>query len=125
MFEDDYIMRMIHEMVRVILKFLFNVDGESVEDIKIEDENVEVKYNWLMDLVHKGKINEAENMLYENLDITNKYELQAALMFYQYLNTYSADYLEENNFSQEEIKTGIKTVLKLFGQDGLTEMLNH
>lgn len=125
MFEDDYIMRMIHEMVRVILKFLFNVDGESVEDIKIEDENVEVKYNWLMDLAHKGKINEAENMLYENLDITNKYELQAALMFYQYLNTYSADYLEENNFSQEEIKTGIKTVLKLFGQDGLTEMLNH
>ena len=32
MFEQDYIMRLVHEIARVLAKILFNIDSETVSE---------------------------------------------------------------------------------------------
>ncbi len=64
--------------------------------------------------MEQGKINEAENLLFENLDTDNKRYMELALDFYERLNNFEDDFLEENNFSREEIEEGLKEIFKKF-----------
>ncbi len=67
--EKDYIMRMIKEMVRVLFSLMF---GKKYVSVELERENkYQVSGNPLenlMNMVDLGQINEAENMLLEDLD---------------------------------------------------------
>lgn len=65
MFEQDYVMRIIKEMVRAILKLLFNIDTDSPSTELLEDEKEQQKLDALLDMVDAGSINEAENIIYE------------------------------------------------------------
>ena len=70
MYEQDYIMRMIHEMVRVIIKLLFGIDTDAPTTElaeMLETENDKKQMDDLMKKIDDGKINEAENMLDEIL----------------------------------------------------------
>lgn len=122
MFEQDYVMRMIHELVRTILKLLFHIDDIDYidESLQMQNEDATKLYRKIIDLLKQHKINEAENYLYENLDENNLEELKASLLFYEYLNHLSDKELEKANFSREEIKDGIQLVLKKFRYDGIT-----
>ena len=74
--EKDYIMRMIKEMVQVLFSLGF---GKKYVSVELEDENkYEVSGNTLkyfFDMIDQGDINEAENLLLEDLDYTNKEEV--------------------------------------------------
>lgn len=121
MFEQDYIIRLIQQMVRTILKLLFNMDKKE-DMIIFEDEKTEQIYNQLLELVNQGMINEAENMLYEQLDTNNTAELKMGLLFYEYLNELSDETLEQCDYKREEIRMGIQIILKEYGYLGLTDM---
>lgn len=69
----------------------------------------------LLSLINQGKINEAENMLYEELGPKNKKYIELALDFYGRLNNLDDEFLEKNNFPREEIEQGLKAVAKEFG----------
>ena len=70
--EKDYIMRMIKEMVRVLFSLAFGKEYVSVE---LEKENkYEVSGKKFLDMIDLGKINEAENILLDSIDYTNKNE---------------------------------------------------
>ena len=71
MYEQDYIMRLIQEMVRVILKLLFNIDTESPSAELIEDAEEKQTLESLLDMVDDGRINEAENSLYDSAPMVN------------------------------------------------------
>lgn len=79
--EKDYIMRMIKEMVQVLFSLVF---GKKYVSVELEDENkYEVSGNTLkyfFDMIDQGDINEAENLLLEDLDYTNKEEVMAACL---------------------------------------------
>ena len=121
MFEQDYIMRLIKEMIRAILKLLFSIDMDSpTTDILSENEQKET-YSQLLDMIDTGNINEAENLLYDLKDINNKSTLGLALLFYSYLNEKEDDFLEAHQYSREEIREGIKAIISDYGIDGLTE----
>ncbi len=73
--EKDYIMRMIKEMVRVLFSLML---GKKYVSVELPDEN---KYNVsgkglddFLRMVDYGQINEAENMLLENLDYDSREE---------------------------------------------------
>ena len=74
--EKDYIMRMIKEMVRVLFSLVF---GKKYVSVELEKENkYEVsgkKLKSFLDMIDLGQINEAENILLDNIDYTNKEEL--------------------------------------------------
>ena len=60
MFEQDYVMRLIKEMVRAILKLLFNIDTASPSAELLKDEEEQQTLDELLDMVDNGLINEAE-----------------------------------------------------------------
>ena len=64
MFEQDYVMRLIKEMVRAILKLLFNIDTESPTVELLENKEEQETLENLLDMVDVGEINEAENRLF-------------------------------------------------------------
>lgn len=121
MFEEDYIMRLIHEIVRTILKLLFHIE-EDKEEILISDEKTKEKMDDLLKLVKQKNINEAENLLLDELDTNNLEELKMGLFFYRQINKFSEEELEEAGFSREEIRMGIEGILSEFGYSGFTDM---
>lgn len=122
MFEQDYIMRLIKEMVRMLLKLLFHIDTAApTAELLCETEERKVLDN-LLDLVDDGKINEAENRIYELTLDGNMGNLEIALLFYSYLNDKTDEFLERNNYSRKEIKEGLEDVISRYGFGGLTDL---
>jgi hypothetical protein len=114
-------MRLINEMVRVVLKLVFNIDTDSPSAELVKDSEEEQTLNELTDLVDAGCINEAENRIYEITEARNKKDLEVALLFYSYLNNQSDEYLEEHDFSRDEVKSGLKDITKRYGVDGFVD----
>ena len=81
MFEQDYVMRLIKEMIRAILKLLFNIDTDSPSAELLKDSEEEQTLNELLDMVDDGFINEAENRIYEITEEGKKIDLEIALLF--------------------------------------------
>ena len=122
MFEQDYVMRLIKEMVRAILKLLFNIDTDSPSAELLEDAKEQQTLDELLDMVDNGFINEAENKIYEITEEGKKTDLEMALLFYSYLNDKSDEFLEAHNYGRDEIKAGLKDITIRYGVDGFAEM---
>ena len=110
--EKDYIMQMIKEMVRVLFSLMF---GKKYVSVELEKENkYEVSGKNLkdfLDMIDSGKINEAENILLDSIDYTDRNEVMAAALFYQYLSEKDNEFLENNNYTKEEVLSGFKQLL--------------
>ena len=122
LFEQDYVMRLIKEMVRAILKLLFNIDTESPTVELLENKEQKEILENLLDMIDDGEINEAENRLYDLISDTDMDSLEVALLFYSYLNDKTDDFLEANDFSREEIKLGMENVADSFGISSIAKM---
>ena len=119
--EKDYIMRMIKEMVRVLFSLAFGKEYVSVE---LEKE----KQVWsigkkFLDMIDLGKINEAENILLDSIDYTNNNEVIEVALFYQYLSEKDNKFLENNNYTKEEVLSGFKQLLMKSGYSDLLYLL--
>lgn len=121
MFEQDYVMRLIKEMVRTILKLFFNIDAESPTVELLEDKEEKEVLGNLLDMIDAGKINEAENILYDLINEADMNSLKVALLFYSYLNDKTDDFLEVNGFNRNEIKLGIEKVADSFGLSSIAK----
>lgn len=122
MYEQDYIMRIIKEVIRTLLKLLFHINLESpVVDLlqKVEERDT---LNKLLALVDQGEINEAENFIYEIISEGKKERLGMVLFFYSYLNEKTDAFLEEHHYSREEVVQGLECVAS---QCGLEDVIRH
>ena len=101
----------------------FNV-GEKYVSVELEKKNkYEVSGKNLkdfFDMIDSGKINEAENILLDSIDYTDRNEVMAAALFYQYLSEKDSDFLKNNNYTKEEVMSGFKQLLM---QSGYTDLL--
>ena len=122
MFEQDYIIRMIKEMVRVILKLLFNIDLDSPTTELFKNEQKQSLLNNLLNRLDKGDINNAENELFSIIENREKEDLEIAILFYSYLNDMDDDFLLEHDFSREEVKSGLQAILSKYGFKGITDI---
>ena len=122
--EKDYIMRMIKEMVRVLFSLAF---GKKYVSVELEKENkYEVSGKNLknfLNMIDLGQINEAENILLDSIDYTNKNEVMA--LFYQYLSEKDNQFLENNNYTKEEVLSGFKQLLMKSGYSDLLYLLKY
>lgn len=123
MIEQDYVMRLIHEIVRALLKLLFNIDTDKNEEIIFTENVGESKYDDLLYLIDQGEINEAENKLLDELNPNDIQHFKMALMFYSYLNEKDIDFLEEHNFSKQEIIDGLIHVSSIYGYGNIADAL--
>ena len=122
MFEEDYIIRTIKEMVRALLKLVCGVDTESPKDTLLEEEQSRECWEMLKNSIDVGDINVAENQLSCYIRSGEKDAFKIALLFYSYLNEKDDNYLEENDYTREKIRTGLQAVASGYGLDGLADI---
>ena len=122
--EKDYIMRMIKEMVRILFSLIY---GKKYVSVELEKENkYEVSGKNLksfLDMIDSGQINEAENILLDNIDYANNDEVMAAALFYQYLSEKDSEFLINNIYTKEEVLSGFKQLLVQSGYNNLLYMI--
>lgn len=123
MLQDDFIMRMIHEMVTTLLKLIFHIELGENEEQNFKDQETASNYLELLALIQAGKINEAENKLLDELDSDDMEHFKMALMFYYHLNQIDYNFLEEHNYSKNEITDGLRYVSTVYGYDSMAEAL--
>lgn len=121
MFEEDYIMRQIREMVRMLLKLLFQMDLEEDSEELLRGTKENEVLRELLEMVDDGRINEAENRVYELCEDGEMANLKVMLLFYDYLNGKSDEYLEQCEFSREELKEDMRDLLAGFGLSDMAE----
>lgn len=116
MFEQDYIMRMIKDMVKILAKIVLDKETVSYElHDGAEYKQADDLYKNLIEMLNKGKINEAEDLLFEEFNVQDKTYFELALDFYLHINMLDDDFLEANNYSREEVEEGIQAISKEFG----------
>ena len=121
MFEEkDYYMRIVHELVRMLIRLVFNKDIDRDEEEAVPLEVLE-KYKKLISMIDDGQINEAENLLLDGLEPDSRAYFELALMFYEKLNGKTDEFLEEHDYSREEVTDGIKYVVDFYGYGSLMD----
>lgn len=124
--EKDYIMRIIKEVVRVLFSLIL---GKQYKSVELQDANqYEVSgktLEELQEMVDQGLVNEAENMLLENMDYANQQEMIAAVLFYQYIGEQDADFLRAHDYSKEEALDGLKRVAERAGYGEMSEIFSE
>ena len=106
--KQDYLMRMINDVVRG-LALVLTGQREVRYELPKEQER----------MADRGEINEAENILLGDLsENTPGYGIMVA-DFYQHLDEFEDDFLEEHDYSREEILEGLESLAEAYG---LTEL---
>lgn len=119
MFEQDYVMRQLKEMIRAIFKMLFGIDEKSLTAELLESQEDSKLLESLLELIDDGIIRDAESLLLCGSIDGSMGSLKTALLFYSYLNDKTDEFLEENGFSREDIKSGI---IKLMDRYNLSDL---
>lgn len=121
---EDYLLRSIQDISRLISTLLLGRERIEFEEDINEKENKEAirLYRHLRTMADQGQINEAENLLSEEMLEGDKVYLELALDFYLYLNNFEDDFLEEHDYSREEILDGIRMLGEDWGIAGLGQL---
>lgn len=118
--QKDYVMRIVHEWVRMLIKLIFNQDIDKDDDDGISLEVMEL-YRKLLSMIDDGKINEAENVLVDGLETGGQAYFEMALLFYEKLSGKTEEFLAEHDYSQEEVVDGLKYVVDYYGYGSLMD----
>ena len=121
MLQDDFILRQIREMIHAVMRMLFQVNASELSPEVIEDASARTVLEELLALTYEGRIDEAENQLYEMTCDGDRQNLEIGLLFYYNLNGKDDDFLEVHNFSREEIMTGIQDLADRYQLSGIAE----
>ena len=115
-------MRQIETMVSAIISIIFQTSpkSENIEtEMTISDTVDSGKRDTIISFLQNGKICEAENWLYENMNEDDISWLNTAVYFYSEINKLSDEYLAAHDFSREEIESGLSEVCGLYGFEWL------
>ena len=121
MLQDDFILRQICEMIHAVMRMLFQVNASELSPEVIEDASARTVLEELLALTDEGRIDEAENQLYEMTCDGDRQNLEIGLLFYYNLHGKDDDFLEVHNFSREEIMTGIQDLADRYQLSGIAE----
>ena len=122
MFEQDYIMRQIQQILKVLVKVLFNIDSETISSSLIQDRETKEIADDLLRKIDSGHINEAENELSELIENGAMNNLLVGIVFYSYLNEKDDNYFEINYFSRDEVENSIKHLLSKYGLETMADI---
>lgn len=111
----DWFLFQIQLLALAIARIVF---GKGSLEYETENEEIPTATDYLhrrlLELLARKRICEAENLLFDSLDPHNKSGLALALDFYDRLNKMTDEELEQNDFSREEIDSGLRDVIKLY-----------
>ena len=115
-FEKDYIMRLIHGIALVLARLLLGKQMESEGEITtILDKQEKEQNDLLLRMVDEGKINKAEERLFdllENASWDDRHKAAVAICFYSHVNDKDDEFLEKADFTRDEIMEGLEDAMR-------------
>ena len=115
MYKKDWLLNQIDDFVEFLAKVFLNQTTTEYLPENIVNSTSDELYNSLDRLICEKKINEAENLLFDKIEVQNPKHLAIAINFYGKLNKLPDETLEEANYSREEINQGLNDILDKFG----------
>ena len=124
-YEQDYIMRLIKQVIRALIGTLLNKRTTEIYEMPANQiqKNGDDLLSRLLLLADAGKICEAENRLWEELTKETPEAFLMALEFYDHINGYDNNFLEQNNFSRDEIRQAVKEIADRMGNGAVVAAL--
>ncbi len=115
MYKKDWLVDQIEGIINLVAKVFLHKEDASyqVSDTNLSDEDL--LYITLNNMVEKREINEAENLLFNEVTTLNEKNLAIAVNFYSKLNQLNDETLQEANYSREEITQGLHDIMQRFG----------
>ena len=121
---NDYIMDRIEDFGQFLLNLKEKITHNEEFSVVNHDENLgEAGLNGIMlkRMCAAGKINEAENLLFDLLDEHREPDyFFIALDFYKELSQYTDSQLADCDFTRQEIAAGLQEVIDLAEQSGIS-----
>ena len=115
-YEKDYIMRLIHGIALVLARLLLGRQMENEGEIAtILDKQEKEQNDLLLRMVDEGKINRAEERLFdllENASWDDRHKAAVAICLYSHVNDKDDEFLEKADFTREEIMEGLEDAMK-------------
>ena len=125
MIEDkDYIMRLTHEIARMLIRLIFGRDIDKEDELPVSVERLQ-QFKKLTAMIDDGQINEAENQLLDELDPDSQSYFEMALLFYEKLGCKGEEFLEEHGFTQDEVMDGLKYIVDYYGYGDLWDPVSR
>lgn len=117
MYQQDYVLRQIELFSQGIARIFFHREQVSYSwpVSRTLYTRRDLWYRRVLLLLEEGKINAAENLLFEEMDSRDPRCLEAALDFYARLAALDEEQLNAAGFSREEIAQGLADASRLFG----------
>lgn len=113
---NDWLLKQIN-VVSEFLQKLFT-DMETSRKLNENEEYQKDSFEFerlLENLIEEDRINDAENILFENLETNNLMYATIATRFYDKLKGLSDEKLQKSNYSREEILQGLNDMCDMFG----------
>ena len=114
MYQEDYLLRQIRNMIGFIGRIIFKKEENREEDFVNIDSTRLIDDEDIFKLIRQSKIDRAEDILFENVDSEDLDFLKLGLRFYEEISTLSEETLARSNFSKEEIKQGLIDLMKIY-----------
>ena len=114
-FQDDWVLRQIEIIARYVANLIFHKNRitytfETTDMLSEMDQ-----LHLVLDrLVQENRVGEAEDLLFENIRMTDKY-IELATDFYSRLNGMTDAELETGDFSRDEVYDGYIDILTKLG----------
>ena len=123
MVKQDYLMRMINDLITGMAKMLFHTDIREDEELDFQSDTLGEQFKALLDLADEGKLEEAFEEMDRILDQGHMESLKMALYFFEYLNRMDEDALEAKGLEREDRQEKILEAADRFGYRSMAEML--
>ncbi|HIZ07739.1 MAG TPA: hypothetical protein IAA08_07380 [Candidatus Eubacterium avistercoris] len=123
MVKQDYLMRMINDLITGMAKMLFHTDIREDEELDFQSDTLGEQFKALLDLADEGKLEEALEEMDRILDQGHMESLKMALYFFEYLNRMDEDALEAKGLEREDLQEKILEAADRFGYRSMAEML--
>ena len=120
-FQDDWVMRQIEMLTRFVAEIVFGKNQSAVTytltgDISDTGTLTELDelHLELCRLIRESRFCDAEDMLFDNMQYSDKY-IELASDFYSRLNVLSDAELDAGNFSRQEVYDGYLEIMTRLG----------
>ena len=120
MFEQDWIMRQIHEMAKMIAHVMLNAEVcSTVAELPQEERDLA---DDLINRMKSGNVQEAVDAVNRLADNNTKENLMVGLEFYNQLCELDEDFFVENGYSLVKARTDFKAFADKFGLNQITDL---
>ena len=123
MYQEDYIIRQIRELGRMIAQYVFRIDTQTHDELHFTNPEKAEQTSELLRKVDRGEIRAAEAELDRMTESRTLDDLLAGIAFYTRIGEKSECFLDDHAYNDVDLKIGLRRFAERFGSKHLAELV--